>query len=443
MRQHTIRSTRHTVAVLCAAAVILVAGSAASAQGRQRGGGFGGFGGFQGGGGTAISSRDIGQYSDILALDDEQREVVTLLFESYLQEFQDNTQAMRDQMQEARDGGGGFEGFADLVADSNAKRDTIQSNFLGDIRAILSSDQEANWPKVDRAITRNAGLRQGTLSGERVDVVRLVGELELASDTTVAPILEEYEITLDGAIKRRDELRSGLRQRSRDGDPGDAFTKMRSASERVRDTNRTFARQIESALGSEDGTRFAASFQRASYPQVYRPGRGQRALEAALGFEDITADQKASLDALNDGYTQDTSALNKKYVAEIDKAEREGTSFGNRGRQQGRDAGGQRGGGRGGDRGGDRQRGQGREGQRPQRDGASPGGRGQGDRGQRGQGRGPGSEIAQEKRDLDTKTVERVGAILTDAQSTRLDKALEASRGDRQGQRGQQRRRDR
>ena len=123
MHQDTIRSTRHAVAALCAAAIILVAGSTASAQGRQRGG-FGGFGGFQGGG-AAISSRDIGQYSDILALDDEQREVVTLLFESYLQEYQDNTQAMRDEMRRAREGGGGFEGFADLVANSNAKRDKI------------------------------------------------------------------------------------------------------------------------------------------------------------------------------------------------------------------------------------------------------------------------------------------------------------------------------
>ena len=415
-------------AALCAAAIILAAGSTVFGQQRQRGGGGFGFGGGQQ---QAISSADIERYSQMLDLTGEQRDVVDLLFANYEEEYEASMRALRDEMQSMREGGGGFEGMRERMSELTQSRRKLQEAMLGDIRSILNAAQEPAWPRVERAVRRTQGLRQGTLSGERVDIVRVVDDLELdaAGINRIDSILIEYEMAIDSAIARRDKEREGLRDRARDsGDPQAAFEQMRAASERVRDVNRRFARQIESSLEGDSGARFAQSFQRASYPQVYGRGRGQRALEATLGFEDLTPEQRSAIESIKADHTLDTSALNEKHVAVIDEAERSGT-LGNR--RRGRDAAGDPGR-RGG--GGDREA---RQGRRPgQGEGDRPGqgrrpGQGEGDRPSRGFGgrdSGPGAEIAQQKRELDTKTLQRVRDILNESQAGRLDELLRAAR---------------
>lgn len=412
--------------VLCAAAIILAAGSTAFGQQRQRGGGFGFLGGQQ----QAISSADIERYSRMLDLTGEQRDVVDLLFANYEEEHEASMQALRDEMQSMREGGGGFEGMRERMSELTQNRRKLQEAMLGDIHSILNPSQESAWPRVERAVRRTQGLRQGTLSGERVDIVRVVDDLELdaAGINRIDSILIEYEMAIDSAIARRDKEREGLRDRARDsGDPQAAFEQMRTASERVRDVNRRYARQIESSLEGDSGARFAQSFRRASYPQVYRPGRGQRAIEATLGFEDLTLEQRSAIESIQADHTRDASALNETHVAVIDEAERSGT-FGNR--RRGRDAAGGPGRRGGGDR-------EARQGRRPgQGEGDRPGqgrrpGQGEGDRPGRsfgGRDSGPGAEIAQQKRELDTRTLQRVQDILNESQAGRLDELLRASR---------------
>jgi hypothetical protein len=374
----------------------------------QFGGGGGGFG--RQGMAPTLNSRDLGRYADILGLDPEQREVAEVLFEGYMEEVQAGIQEFRDEMntvrEEMRSGDGGPEGWqamGDLMEKFRERGEKLQTTMLGDIRAILTDEQAENWPRVERAVRRDQTLRRGFLSGERVDVTRLVDRLELEASVRqeLDSVLVQYEIELDKALQARNRMQEDAMEemrelmRSRDQEAmQDMIEEGRKVSARVRDVNRRYFRQIESQLGTDARARFEHAFQQASFPQVYRAQRGERVLESVLGFEDLSEDQTRSLEAVRSGYERQISAINREHAAEIEESEMNMSvrDLFRRGR----------------------------------------GGR---DR--------PGDEFEGRKRELDEKTLESVRQILTQEQAARMDQRIQEMRDEERDRRGRGRGRDR
>ncbi|MCH7790665.1 MAG: hypothetical protein IID31_00085 [Planctomycetes bacterium] len=416
---------------LIAAACLGVFAPAAQAQ---FGGGFGGFGGSAG-----INSRNLEQYAEILRLTEEQRDVVQILFEEYMQETQDLSQERRSQMESMREamrsggGGGDFSRFRTVGEQFGKKRQALQDRLLGDVRVMLTEDQATQWPRLERAIRRDQSLRRGFLSGERVDLTRVVGQVDLSEEqlAEVETVLERYEVDLDRALVARDAAQTRAMEQARevfrsgDAEAGEElFEKQRKMSARVRDLNRRYAREIEGLLADDHKARFQDSYKRSSFPQVYRPGRGQRVMELISAYEDLTEEQRDAIASIRETYERDVSKVNQQHAAAIEESEMSMTvrdMFRMRGRG-GRDQGG---GGRGnrGDR-GDR-----------------------GDRGGRGnRDAGPGAEFVQKKRELDAHTVETIQRLLSEAQAERLEDQLNEIRQrerEQRGDRGRQFRRDR
>jgi Spy/CpxP family protein refolding chaperone len=386
----------------------LAIGLASAPAVAQFGGGGGGFG--RQGMAPTLNSRDLGRYADILGLDPEQREVAEVLFEGYMEEVQAGIQEFRDEMntvrEEMRSGDGGPEGWqamGDLMEKFRERGEKLQTTMLGDIRAILTDEQAENWPRVERAVRRDQTLRRGFLSGERVDVTRLVDRLELEASVRqeLDSVLVQYEIELDKALQARNRMQEDAMEemrelmRSRDQEAmQDMIEEGRKVSARVRDVNRRYFRQIESQLGTDARARFEHAFQQASFPQVYRAQRGERVLESVLGFEDLSEDQTRSLEAVRSGYERQISAINREHAAEIEESEMNMSvrDLFRRGR----------------------------------------GGR---DR--------PGDEFEGRKRELDEKTLESVRQILTQEQAARMDQRIQEMRDEERDRRGRGRGRDR
>ncbi len=405
------RFRRLVVGVALAASFVVIAPSA-QAQ-------FGGFGGQ----GSTINSRDLRQYGDILVLDDEQREVVQILFEDFMQETQDITAKVRTQMEAAREemqsGGGDFTIFRSITEDSNKKREDLQERFLGDVRVILSEDQAQHWPRLERAIRRNQSLRRGFMSGERVDLTKVVEQVELdeSSLAQVNMALGQYEVDLDRAIVARDDAQTRAIGQAgevfRSGDMGaieDLFDKQRKLSVRVRDVNRRYAREIEGTLTEDEKARFSDAFKRASFPQVFRTGQGQRVLDLVLAYEDLGDEQRETIEEIGESFGHDSSKLNDQHIAAIEDSEMS-MSVMDMFRQQR----GQRGD-RGGNRGGFGNRGRGGDGER------EPTAQ---------------EKIVQKKRELDAKTIESIERVLNEGQASTLEDQLakirEQEREERRG----------
>lgn len=388
-------------------------GGPGGGPGMRMGGGM--MGGMMGGGDSAISENQLEKFAKIASMTEDQSQAAAMLHEGYAAQVRELQDSMRSKMEAARDAfresgdPSEFQAMREEMTKVRADRKKLDETFMNDVKALLSDEQAAKWPKVEMALRRDQVLRRGMLSGERVDLFRLVDDLKLADEARkpVDELLGQYEADLDRelikrdaftekAITQMDELRE---------DPAKAQAMLeegRTAGVRVRDVNRRYARQISDLLPAESKVAFDTAFQRESFPTVYRESSVTRGVNAAMGFEDLTEEQRGKIQELNDKYARDAASLNEKLA----KAEEENEMTMTADRMMG--------GGRGPRGGGEDQE------------------------------ETPVQKARQERRDLDRKTNEALREILTESQREKLPRNdMRGGRGGEGGGDGQRQRRPR
>lgn len=296
---------------------------------RDRGQGGGGGPGGMGGGmfrnaleKPAINPRNLETAMHQLALSKDQQDAVHSLMDGYQGEAdriaeeirkgrQSAMEAMRDEGPEAAQDA--WKKVGEDQKKWRAEREKIDTGLMNDIQAVLTKEQGAGWESARRQVVRAQSLRQGLLSGERVDVLVLVNQLDLVEKDRdqVKPILEQYELDVDREIAERDRVTNDAMNSF---DPSQFFdpekrqdlTKRlearRAASEKVRDVNNRYAKQVEAALPDGPRGQFDKAFHEASFPEVYRQTQAGRALAAAEGFDDLSTDQRLGVADLRDRY---------------------------------------------------------------------------------------------------------------------------------------------
>jgi hypothetical protein len=320
-------------AAIVASPAFAQGGGGGGGGGGRGGGGGGGPGGFfrgMGGGGqqqfdAAINSRELDNYAKVLGLDAAQKDAAKSLFEAYEQQFTAAAKVARAKLdaarQEARDTQD-FSVMRDVQKDMDAfnkTRTDLENSFFSDFKAVLNDQQMQKWPKLERARRRSQSIGRGLMSGERVDVAKIVDDMKLPPETqqTLAPILEQYEVEIDRQLIERnkvyDDFQGKIRELFQSGDQtaiDELFKKGREVSVRVRDTNRTFARQIEAQLPEDKRGAFSDLVHKESFPTVYRPVYADRVVDAAIAIADLEAPQKEALTSLKESYTRDVRAIN-------------------------------------------------------------------------------------------------------------------------------------
>lgn len=302
-------------------------------MGRGMGGGPG-----MGGQMPEITSRQFDRYAKMLALTDEQKSAAKELFEGYRNEIRQHDDAMRKQRQEMMEkfrenrDPSVFEGMQAEMTKQRDKREATTKAFMNDFKVILTADQEATWPRVERAQRRDQSMARGRLAGENVDLVHVVDEAQLDADTMkkVAPMIEQYETEVDRELTSRnavfeDSMTKG-REAMRDGDMEkgqELFAKARDASVKVRDVNRRFARQIADALPPEKKGAFELAVKKASFPQVYRDTAASKQLTAAEKIADLSPEQKTSITELKARYEREIATTNDKLAQAIEERQME------------------------------------------------------------------------------------------------------------------------
>ena len=379
-------------------------GGGGGGPGMRMGGGFGGGMGGMFGGDSAISDNQLEKLGTIAGLTKDQSEAAAMLHEGYQAQVRELQDQMRSRMEAARDAfresgdPSEFQAMREEMTKVRAERKKLDESFMNDVKALLTDAQVAKWPKAEMALRRDQLLRRGMLSGERVDLFRLVDDLKLSEDSRkpIDELLGQYETDLDRELVKRDaftEKAIGQMDQLRE-DPAKAQAMLeegRAAGVKVRDVNRRYARQISDMLPEESKAAFDTAFQRESFPNVYRESSVTRGVNAAMGFEDLTEEQRGKIQELNDKYAREAAAMNERLA----KAEEENEMTMTADRMMG---GGRRFGG---------------------------GGGGGGDEEEK-----PLQKARQERRELDRKTNEALREILTESQREKLP------RNDMRGGRG-------
>jgi hypothetical protein len=159
-----------------------------------------------------------------------------------------------------------------------------------------------------------------------VDGAGLAGE----SVSRLDPLLQEYEIRLDEALKRRNDYLAQNESKAlraiQESDAkameqlADRMIDLRNGVRTVNEESRT---AIVAALPSEEGKRVERAALEAAYGRVYRPTRADRAFTAALEMEDLGPDVRQAIDDLRTVYANEIDSMNQRIAQSIRKSEPE------------------------------------------------------------------------------------------------------------------------
>lgn len=305
--------------------------------GGMRGGLGGGFGGGMfGGGNPTISSADFARYAQRLNLNDDQQAAAKSLLEGYRAEIKSIDDAVNAKRQEAMEkfrenrDPAAFDSVRTAGDEANKQKAKVETGFFEDVKSLLSKEQESKWDGVERMHRRDVGLRVGRLSGERMDVTRLVDELKLDDKALsgLADTLESYESQLDRELAARkkiyDEVQGKIPELMRNQDMDAAqkeLDRAREAGLKVREINKKFARQIIDALPDNAKPVMALAVKKASHPDVYRDTPVAQQLAAAEKLTTLDDTQKKAITELKDRSTREINGINDKIAAAAEEVE--------------------------------------------------------------------------------------------------------------------------
>jgi hypothetical protein len=287
------------------------------------------------GSGGEVSSRSLDEYVAILGLSEDQHAAAKAIYEGYIAEYRragdTRRQAMMDVQRKAEDTGdqGVFlEKMPEIQKEFAATSKRVEAAFFKDLKDLLSSEQEAKWPAVERSRRREVGLRGQSLSGAGVDLVSLVKRQGLAADAmaTLSTPLEQYEVEVDRVLQEA----ARLRDEGGDMDVGRGIdiAKIQERSKawrdiglRLQEINERTKSKLDGMLPEASREAFRTAYRAAALPLVYRPSRVMRDVDSVMKMDDITPAQREKLEGMKAAYQRDAEGLNNAWAAAIRTSE--------------------------------------------------------------------------------------------------------------------------
>ncbi|MCA9285786.1 MAG: hypothetical protein KDA22_11255 [Phycisphaerales bacterium] len=305
-----------------------LAASPASAQ-------FGGQSGFAEAFQPDFLRRDMTIFNQYLELEDWQRPIVEILLEDYNASFRTGVEGVREQMRDMKDqiassGQRAMEVVMRPIENWMAEKDQLATDMLQNVKGQLSDRQKELWPRFERAMRREKSLHRGELSGESVNIIGVLNQMQLAPDTMnqLRPVIEEYEIQLDNALVYREQVVESAQPKVKDAmvnmdfDAGmSAMDTIMAARIQVRNIQDASAAAIAAAMTPENGAEFTQRYYQAAYSKVFRPSPMERTFEVVHGLEDLTAEQMAEVVELETQYNADYATSSMQILAVLREEE--------------------------------------------------------------------------------------------------------------------------
>lgn len=300
---------------------------------------FGMMGGGQGQMMDPITRRSFDAFVKLLGFDADQKETAKALYDGHTEANRALQKEMMEKMaalgERAREDGD-FSVFQKempaIGKDMTAKGEALEKSFFDDLKAVCTEAQLAQWPAVERHHRRGKAMRFGIVSGSAVDLVSVMDRIKAApvDPGVVKDALDAWELEIDRLLVAFEKDAKEAQNDMMDGGAMFDMNKMQGmmkkfseSASQVRDVNRSYARRIEPALSEEDRAKFVAEVQRRSFPRIYRPSHPQQMIDAAMGFADLTADQKQQLQAVKESYGRDAAGVNERWAKATEEKEAE------------------------------------------------------------------------------------------------------------------------
>jgi|GEM_PF-5808248 len=293
-----------------------------------------------GSGASRTLSRDtIERIGDVLGLDELQLEVAQELFRDVVDQRRALGDAMRQDIEKAReladegDFSAMFARIKEVTGGHQEAVDALEATYLQDVRAMLTPDQEAGWPRVEQLHRREKHMGSLTRSQARVDLDDLV-RTEFApayANPDVADVLERWAVQVDGLLIERARKAEGIGGGPGfqggifmvgGGDDDDPYKPLRAIDARLASVSEQTVRSLGGVL--EDDS-IEQMWMRKAFARVYRKTDGERRLEAAKALEGLTNDQQEQLAAVTEQHDREVAAARDRWVAAEKQREADNT----------------------------------------------------------------------------------------------------------------------
>ncbi len=287
------------------------------------------------------TTRDIQLAVDSLQLDETQKLIVQTLFQEYRDAYRDSKtdflkqiEGMSDELVEL--GETNQQELMRIVFGVLGKwqghNEGLSEQFIQDVQRLLSEDQQELWPSFEHKMYRLKHLKNGKLSGERLDLFIVMKELDLPEPETqgVDPLLKSYELELDAALHRREAQNKATQENALEmiqSHSPDAVVKLANREiqlhKSVRDVNERYVQSVAAALPQEHQSVFLEKVHMRSFARVYRPTLAQRVLKAARELDGLTEDLLNAIEQLEIEYLIELGVFNERIVDLIKEREPE------------------------------------------------------------------------------------------------------------------------
>jgi len=286
----------------------------------------------------SMSSRHLDRYGDLLGLNEDQRATVAMLHEGTMAQLREITEgivAVIEKAVEERDQDGNplaiMEVIGEHMGDLQERVEQATGEFFGNVRALLTAEQQERWPAVERLRRRfRLSPQLMFVNGAQVDLTTVLHSLDIERTPELDRGVHAYELDLDRGLapyeKMARDAQEGVMQAMSEMDfeaVNELFGESYKVGLRVRDINTRHLRLLTAALPAEDASRVTDEYNRRAFPDVYRDPHVVDAIEAARGFADLTKGQRDRIDRVMTEYRREAAGLNAEWVAAIEEQQSE------------------------------------------------------------------------------------------------------------------------
>lgn len=256
-----------------------------------------------------------------------------------LERINERMQQRRERMEQWREREAAREAAGELLEPSEVaaiarefhnRKEHLRSRFVADIDLMLSPFQQEQWPLVQQSLRRLNQLQQSQLSGEQIDLTRIVRDLHVSQHhmRELESILEQYVRDLDAAIARRTEFLNEADISRFEALHGNDWDRLLSLADReaelrkaVRTVNDMYTARIADALSENDRDRFVTAVNDRAFPQLAQTTRASRFFHSASELDSLDADQRELIQLLKADHDRQLAALNEKQRQSLRESE--------------------------------------------------------------------------------------------------------------------------
>jgi hypothetical protein len=305
------------------------------------------------GSGRTITGPMLEKYVGVLGFDAAQKDAAKTFHEEYQRKAADGDKIAADarkkmkEMMEDGDHEAAMKKMGEMMGESAKLKSEASVQFLANLKEVLTEAQAPSWERFERLRRRESlgggGMGFGMASGASVDLTDVVTAVKLPDSETakIAVTIDQYEREMDVAIKnyqafqtKQAEAEMKEAKDAKEGGPTINFDmgKMQERmaetlkeSSKLRDVNASHVRKLGDALPEEWKKKIEKEWYARAYRRIFGESHTTKQLKTAVGFGDLTAEQKTQVSTMLDAYAKDLDAVNQRWLEEQQKAEADGS----------------------------------------------------------------------------------------------------------------------